>query len=461
MRLRLVLLLLTVAVPAAAHVKWFSDFSYTDRPLPLSEAVTPTFVGLALAAALAMGLLVLVDRRLEKTAWHRAVDGWLSQRRHQGGPILRAGMAAVLLLSWQADALLAPELGLPAAWVGWVEFLVAVLLLFPRSVPHAGALILALYVYGVEVFGLWHMLDYLHYAGAGYYFLVSRKGPALRASGLPALYSSVGISLCWLAMEKVVYPGWGLYVLEQNPQLALGFDLDFFLLGSAFVEMSLGYLLIICLLQRPIALLVTLVFFSTTLIFGKLEVIGHTQIHAALILFLLEGPGERFRAPYTFHTRLPLRVAFASVNFLLVLALAATSYAAAAQSTWERLTAASAAGSAVVVHSTAPSVSFQVRQEQGHRVLVMEVTNFRFARGSTHVPGEGHAHLLVDGRKEARLYGPVHDLSMLTPGPHRIEVSLQTNDHRPYATPEGPVRAVQRVHLQALPTMEGMLSRQP
>ena len=327
-----------IASPALAHVKWFSEFSYADRPLTLWEALSPAFLVLAGLSAVMIGLLVVVDRRLETAPWHRRIDAWLEARRDQGPLIMRAGMAAVLLLSWQADSLLAPELHLPAPWLGWLEFAISVMLLFPRTVPLGGALILLLFAQGLVTFGAWHMLDYLHYVGAGYYLLVMRGGDSLRASGLPALYSTVGLSLCWLAMEKVVYPDWGLYVLQQNPQLALGLDLDFFLLASAFVEMTLGYLLIICLLQRPIALLVTLVFFSTTMIFGKLEVIGHTQIHAALILFLLEGPGNRYRAPFTFHSRLPLRVAFASVNFVGLVALIIWIYSEAATAMYQHAT---------------------------------------------------------------------------------------------------------------------------
>jgi hypothetical protein len=106
----------------------------------------------------------------------------------------------------------------------------------------------------------------------------------------------------------------------------------FFLLAAAFVELSLGYLLIINLLQRPLALVITLVFFMTTTVFGKLEVIGHTPIHAALIVFLLEGPGTVYRAPITFHRRLGLRTAFAAVNFALLLAILLPLYAAAARS---------------------------------------------------------------------------------------------------------------------------------
>ena len=41
-----------------------------------------------------------------------------------------------------------------------------------------------------------------------------------------------------------------------------------------------------------LALLITLVFFATTLVFGKLEVIGHTMLHAALIVFLIEGSAD-------------------------------------------------------------------------------------------------------------------------------------------------------------------------
>jgi hypothetical protein len=244
---------------------------------------------------------------------------------------MRIAAGAVLLLSWQADALLVPELGIGAAWIGWYQFLLALLLLFRRTVPIAGAGLILLYAIGLARFGAFHMLDYLLYAGAGYYLLVSNAGnPRVRGTGIPALFLTVGFSLCWVALEKIVYPQWGLYVLEQNPQLALGFDLRFFLLAAAFVEFSLGYLLIIGLLERPLALTITLVFFTTTLIFGKLEVIGHTLIHGALIVFLLEGPGSVYKAPVRIHERIGLRAAFASVNFVLLLAILLVPYASGA-----------------------------------------------------------------------------------------------------------------------------------
>lgn len=314
----------TPAMPslAAAHVKWFSEFSFADPPLTLPQVLTPTFFGLALLGAGVIGAFVVLDRRLAEAEWYGRINHWLSDRSDRSTLVMRIGAGVVLLLSWQADAMLVPELGIRAAWIGWFQFVLAALLLFERTVPLAGLGLGLLYLLGVGQVGVLHMLDYLLYLGAGYFLLVSNASDArVRASGLPALYLTVGLSLCWVALEKVVYPQWGLYVLQQNPQLALGFELDFFLVGAAFVEFSLGYLLIINLLQRPMALVVTLVFFSTTLVFGKVEVIGHTLIHAALIVFLLEGPGRVFLPPIALHRTPGLRVAFASVNFLLLLAL--------------------------------------------------------------------------------------------------------------------------------------------
>ena len=316
------LLVAATAHPAWAHVKWFSRFSFGDRPRTAGEVLTPTFIALALLSMATIAAMVLLDRRLADVPAYRRVNDWLSSRSDRAVLVMRIGAGAALLLSWQADAMLAPELRVAEGWLGWFQFALAFLLLFGRTVPVAGAGLIALYAIGIFRFGPFHMLDYVVYAGIGYYLAVSGAGERkIRGTGLPALYASVGFSLCWVALEKMVYPQWGLYVLEQNPALSLGLPLSFFLLAAAFVEFSLGYLLIINLLQRPLALVITLVFFTTTLVFGKVEVIGHTPIHAALVVFLLEGPGRVYKPPIALHRGLTLRTAFAAVNFALLLAL--------------------------------------------------------------------------------------------------------------------------------------------
>ena len=314
--------------PAFAHVKWFSDFSFADRPLTLEQAISPAFLALGLLSMAVMAALVFLDRYLAEEFWYHRINEWLSSRSDQSVMVMRIAAGAVLLLSWQADAMLVPELGIGAAWIGWYQFLLALLLLFSRTVPLAGIGLILLYGLGLLRFGAFHMLDYVLYAGAGYFLAVSNAANRrVRGSGLPALYLTVGFSLCWVALEKIIYPQWGLYILQQNPQLALGLNLRFFLLAAAFVEFSLGYLLIINLLQRPLAFTITLVFFGTTLVFGKTEVIGHTLIHAALIVFLLQGPGSVFKPPIALHERTTLRTAFASVNFALLFALLLVPYA--------------------------------------------------------------------------------------------------------------------------------------
>jgi len=65
--------------------------------------------------------------------------------------------------------------------------------------------------------------------------------------------------------------------------------------------------------------------------------------------------------------------------------------------------------------------------------LELVTTGFDFApsrSGLDHQPGEGHAHLYVDGHKVGRLYGHWHHLGGLTAGAHEIRVTLNANDHR-------------------------------
>lgn len=334
--LLLLLFLLALPLTAQAHVKWFSEFGFGDTPLSFEEAITPLFIALTVLSVTVIGGLVFFEHRLSEFALYQRINQWLENQQKHSVTVMRVGAGVVLLMSWQADALLMPELTIETAWIGWLQFIVAVLLLFELTVPLAGLGLMILYFIGIVEFGAFHMLDYIIYLGAGYYLLVSQsKNPMTRGTGLPALYFSIGFSLCWVALEKIIYPQWGLAVLSENPQLTLGFDSEFFLMGAAFVEFSLGYLLIINLLQRPLALVITLVFFTTTLIFGKIEIIGHTLIHMALIVFLFEGQGKAFKPPIAIHKRLSWRSAFASVNFVVLLLILLVPYSIGAEGEYE------------------------------------------------------------------------------------------------------------------------------
>lgn len=75
----------------------------------------------------------------------------------------------------------------------------------------------------------------------------------------------------------------------------------------------------------------------------------------------------------------------------------------------------------------------------------LQVRNFAFApalANGPHRPGTGHAHIYVDGQKQARVYAPWFHLPALGPGPHEIRVVLNSNDHREYAHQGHPVEQV-------------------
>lgn len=68
--------------------------------------------------------------------------------------------------------------------------------------------------------------------------------------------------------------------------------------------------------------------------------------------------------------------------------------------------------------------------------LQVVTTNFRFApenSGKENVPGEGHCHLYINGRKITRLYGEWYLINELPPGENEIVVAMSCNNHDEYA----------------------------
>ncbi|MDN4594064.1 ZIP family metal transporter [Polycladomyces subterraneus] len=83
-----------------------------------------------------------------------------------------------------------------------------------------------------------------------------------------------------------------------------------------------------------------------------------------------------------------------------------------------------------------PTVHLQVyKDSESGWNLHVQTAHFRFAPEFVNGPnriGEGHAHLFVDDKKVARLYGPWYHMDSLGPGKHEIRVELFTNQHAPY-----------------------------
>ncbi len=452
-RLTLLAACLLAAFPLRlnAHVKWFTDGSYADKPLGPSDIFNPLFFQLAVLTMAVVIFGVWLDSRIQHFQSYRRIDQWLGERARHGVLVIRIALAMTLLLSWQDGSMLVPNVGIKQQWIGWYQFGLVFLLIFPRTTPIAGLGTIALYGLGIANFSGFHMLDYALYVGVGWYLAVSISSNSwLRRSGLVALYLSVGFSLCWVALEKFVYPEWAYQIIREH-KLNMGMDVELFLSSAAFVEFGLGFLIIICMLQRPLAVMITMVFFTTTLVFGKVEIIGHTLLHGCLIVFLLEGRSAVYDSINRYLRTIPSRMAFASLSLLIIFPVLLYPYSALALKKYENRMGKTMYGShhehipvEFPSHLPTPTVELLVYEDpMGGYNLQLKTENFRWApesAGRAQVFGEGHAHLYLNDRKIARVYSEWYYLPPLPQGEYDVEVSLHGNGHEMLTWGGEPIR---------------------
>lgn len=423
---------------ALAHVKWFSDFSFSEPPLELSSFNHPVFWGLFLLSVVSLPIMVWLDKIAERWPPYVQTNLWLDKFSENGPLIMRVAMGGVLLMSWQNDSIIAPEIAIPSPWWGWLEFFLVLCLFFRKTTFLTGLGVIFFWLAGISKFGLFHMLDYVVYPAVGLYLILSYlKNEKWKNFDLPVIYSGLGFSLCWVAFEKLFYPYWGLSVLAQAPELTMGLDHGFFLMACAFIEFTLGYLLIICLLHRPLAIVITLVFFTTTAFFGKPEIVGHTILHGALLVFIVKGPGHYYQAPIRIHRSTFMRSLFAVVNFIILFAVLVFPYEFLARKTFLKTLSEAKAVEIYEVPPGKPSPEIRVEatpDPKGGWNLRVKTSNFTFtpeSAGEADRPNEGHGHVFVNGKKAYRIYGEWMHLT-LPEGKNRLRVNLTTNSHKDY-----------------------------
>ncbi|HMX04189.1 MAG TPA: hypothetical protein PK511_12625 [Chitinophagales bacterium] len=464
--LKIVLLLLLVCcfnIPEAeAHVKWFTDGSYADRPLRLGEILEGRFFYTLFFVTLGtVAIGVWLDARISKANWYMRVDNWLDSRKSYATIVLRVAAAMVLILSWQSNAMIVPTIPIPAnyEWLGWFQFLMAFMLLMPKTVPIGGLGIVVIWVIGNITLHPFHMLDYLMFAGVGVYLVMaSIKNGKYKDSGLVVLYVTVGFSLCWVALEKFVYPNWSLFLIKEHPNLAMGLNFDFFLKSVGFVEFGLGFLLLVCLLQRPLAIIITVTFFITSSVFGKVEIIGHTLIHGALIVFLLEGPGRFYLQLRQRFSKMTMRIGFTIVNFTLLFVVLTLGYTTLANNKYEKKIEFLSKKPefqrgqielAGYPKSELPGVWMEITKDakDGYNIH-FNTTNFQFAPdkvNTEHVMGEGSINLFINGDKVARVYGEWYHIDIAAPGTYEVVATLNSNELSDYCIRGTPISAREKI----------------
>ena len=100
----------------------------------------------------------------------------------------------------------------------------------------------------------------------------------------------------------------------------------------------------------------------------------------------------------------------------------------------------------------APTITLLLTPEDGGGAnLHMMTKNFRFAPKAVngpHQPGEGHAHIYIDGTKIDRAYSPWVHIGDIPDDAQMLTVTLNANDHSALATGDQPITAT--IDLSAL-----------
>lgn len=93
----------------------------------------------------------------------------------------------------------------------------------------------------------------------------------------------------------------------------------------------------------------------------------------------------------------------------------------------------------------APKVMMDLRPEGDGWAIKLDTGAFQLTEtgvDGANIPGQGHAHLYLDGLKLERMYGPIAHIGALPVGQHIIQVILNSHDHRAIYAGGKPVGAI-------------------
>lgn len=301
---------------AYAHVKWFTN--ETPIKAPIEEIISPLFMIVSLVTALIISILPQLTEKVSHVSWIKKADEKISKGRKYTPLILRVGVSIGFLIQCGYKSMLAPEVHLTTVGF-YLMILTIVCLWFPYgwSLKIASLSIVGMYLLGVKEMGMFHMVDYLFYLAIAAALFVQKT--KYKHIGMPALYLGTGLSLCWVAVEKWIYPMMTMDVMVEHHIPTFGFSIKTFIVLSAFIEFVVGYLMMVGVLNRLLSVVLTGLFILTTTVFGGVEVSGHFIIHVILVVFIIEGTSF-YKPPIKMHERKIDQIIFVFLNFLFILA---------------------------------------------------------------------------------------------------------------------------------------------
>jgi hypothetical protein len=309
-------LLIGVLAPttAFAHVKWFTDpAAYPLRTdLVLSERTLLCLI----ACALAIGGLVVLERRLGGSHWPALP---LFERMAVGAPTILAIQAAIALTASAAQShLLVPNLALPSgvAGVGLAATEALIAFTFITGIADwIGALaLIGLFPAALLFAGPFDVLEQLQWVGIGVAVLIVGRGSAAGQRARPwffrrdpvwmmraivCLRVTTGIALIAVALgEKLWNPDLARAFMATHPDFnvfrsVLGVDAvsdDLFVLMIGLAEAAIGAALISGRLTRLVVLGMWLPFHLGIPLLPDQELIGHLPIFGIMYVLLVHAP---------------------------------------------------------------------------------------------------------------------------------------------------------------------------
>lgn len=309
---------------AQAHVKWFSDYSQNPEPANFQMLLHPDVIAITLFAMSMIFLSGMIQSYFGNTRFQFMEKFTPAERARKMNLALAVAVAIAFFLNYNSGVIFTPETISDATFVRYVQFLMVVLSIIPsiRSKALVAGFV-ALFVYSCTTYGVVHMLDYLHTLGIAWFLFFSdpySKEPDYRKA-MSGLYILTGFSLAWLGMEKLIYPNWANEVLYAEPALAMGFDHDFFVRGSALVEFSVGFMFMTQKWSRLLATILFGIMVTTALFFGTIEVKGHLLLHVILLMFIFDqrpSPATRNIAAAAKHGAMVAALFLVSFAFIMI-----------------------------------------------------------------------------------------------------------------------------------------------
>lgn len=283
-----------VLIPRAseAHIKWFCAYDTSIPPLPIKEVLTPTFFLVAAGFFTLMFLTYIIDQQINHYRWAAQLDAAIVQIKPKALTIIRVAVGTLFVALWATGGLiLTPELKTDSTLIPWLQLSIAAGMLWSVTLLPAALGILGLYLYAIQDYGAFHLMDYPIFPAVAFYLGLSAAGDRfLQEFRLPVLYAGVAITMMWGAIEKFGYPCWTLPLLTEHPELTFGMDFDWFMNIAAFVEFSLAFFMLTGTALLRLCCFALLALLTTGIAaFGKIDAVGHLLIIACLIVMIIAG----------------------------------------------------------------------------------------------------------------------------------------------------------------------------